>query len=150
LQEEEKQGRYKLSNYCEANRLDRVVQRIGLEIMQHDAPYHIIASVDPFMGEGLIDLLPRGVTKVYALDWWVSHQGHAQEAVIFAGDSGNDLAALSAGYRGIVVGNAPDHLWQKARRAHAAAGWTGRLFQAKSPATSGVLEGLRHFLGDGS
>ena len=30
-------------------------------------------------------------------------------------------------------------------RQYAAAGWEGRLFAASAPATSGVLEGVRHF-----
>ncbi len=64
---------------------------------------------------------------------------------MFAGDSGNDLAALSAGYRSIVVGNASKSVVEEVTAAHRAAGWQDRLFLASRPATSGVLQGFRYF-----
>ena len=101
--------------------------------------------VDPFTGEGLIDFLPQGVSKDYALRWWVEHTGRDEQTILFAGDSGNDLAALTAGYRSIVVANADESVAQAVSDAHQNAGWEDRLFLAQKPATSGVLEGLRHF-----
>ncbi len=41
-------------------------------------------------------------------------------------------------------------LIEQVTRAHREAGWRDRLFVASKPATSGVLQGLRHFLGDAS
>lgn len=146
LQEQEKQGPFKLSYYCDAGALDEITSRLSASLAELSAPYRIIASVDPFTGDGLIDLLPQGVSKDYALRWWVDHTGRAAEAIVFAGDSGNDLDALTAGYRSIVVGNADDSIAEQAARAHRAAGWTDRLFRANKPATSGVLQGLEHFL----
>lgn len=145
LQEPEKQGPFKLSYYCEADRLDEVTGRIDHILGRLDAPYRITSSVDPFTGDGLVDLLPQKASKAHALDWWVGNTGRDRDEVIFAGDSGNDLAALTAGYRSIVVANAARSVAEEARRAHASAGWTDRLFVASKPATSGVLEGLRRF-----
>ena len=147
MQEDEKQGPYKLSYYCRANLLSDLTTRFAHSLEEKSAPYRIISSIDPFTGEGLIDFLPQGVSKDYALRWWVEHTGRDDETIVFAGDSGNDLAALTAGYRSIVVANANDSVVQAVASAHQRKGWTDRLYLAKKPATSGVLEGLRHFIG---
>ena len=146
LQEDEKQTRFKLSYYCDAGVVDAISTLIEHMLVESNAPYRIIASIDPFTGDGLIDLLPRGVSKAYALKWWASYTQCDHESIIFAGDSGNDLAALTAGYRSIVVGNANKSVATEVSSAHGAANWNNRLLIANSPATSGVLEGLRHFL----
>ena len=145
LQEEEKQGPYKLSFYADANRLEELVGEIQKLFDRASAPYSMIHSVDPFNGDGLIDLLPRDVSKAHALSWWVEHVGLHDDNIVFAGDSGNDLAALSAGYRAIVVGNADRSVAQQAQEAHASAGFRDRLYLAQAPATSGVLEGCRWY-----
>lgn len=145
LQESEKQGPFKLSYYADAAQLDPLVEQIKQQLSQTTAPYSIIHSVDPFNGDGLIDLLPSGVSKAHALAWWVEQNDLHQDAIVFAGDSGNDLAALTAGYRAIVVGNADRSVAQQAYAAHRAAGWENRLYLATRPATSGVREGCRWF-----
>ncbi|HUG66595.1 MAG TPA: HAD-IIB family hydrolase [Pirellulaceae bacterium] len=145
LQEEAKQGRFKLSYYAEAAALDEIVRAMQRLLAERDAPYSIISSIDPFLGVGLIDVLPRQVSKAYALEWWLGHVRFARESVVFAGDSGNDLAALTAGFRTIVVGNADRRLAQQVSDAHRDRNWDGRLHLAESTATSGVLEGCWHF-----
>lgn len=144
-QEPEKQGPHKLSYYCDAGDLKRINADLSEQLERLAAPYQIIASVDPFTGDGLIDFLPRDVSKAYALDWWVDHVSRDKREVIFAGDSGNDLAAMTAGYRCIVVGNADRELAAQVQQAHQQAGWQGRLLLANGHATSGVLEGVRYF-----
>jgi HAD superfamily hydrolase (TIGR01484 family) len=106
LQEAEKLGPFKLSYYADAEAVENLVVEIEQLLKKHAAPYSLIASVDPFNGDGLIDLLPRGVSKAHALDWWSDHTNHQRQSIVFAGDSGNDVAALTAGFRAIVVGNA--------------------------------------------
>ena len=145
LQEQEKQGRFKLSFYADAAHLNEVVGRVQRTLDQAGAPFSIIRSVDPFNGDGLIDLLPVAVSKAYALSWWIEHTGRRPEDIVFAGDSGNDLAALTAGYRAILVGNADRGLAEQVRMAHQQAGWGDRLFVARGKATSGVLEGCCKF-----
>ena len=109
------------------------------------AVWRVISSVDPFNGNGLIDLLPAGVSKAYALDWWIRHRHTDAQHVVFAGDSGNALAALTAGYRAIVVGNADPSVVSMAKKKHQQNGWNNRLYLATQRATSGVLEGCRWF-----
>ena len=144
-QEDEKQGAFKLSYYANADRLDELVARVQAVLDQTAAPYSMIHSVDPFNGDGLIDLLPAGVSKAFALRWWAEQQGLSHNDLVFAGDSGNDLAALTAGFRAIVVANADRFVARQAYEAHRRAGHVGRLYLANSPASSGVLEGCRWF-----
>ena len=145
LQSPENQTAFKVSFHTQAADLDDIVLRIAVELRKADANCQIISSVDPVTGGGLIDLLPTGVSKAFALDWWRREHQSQQHSIIFAGDSGNDLEALSAGYRSIIVGNAARIVVEQAREAHASAGWVNRLYFAKGHATSGVLEGLQHF-----
>ncbi len=145
LQEPEKQGPFKLSYYADAEALSKRVDQIQAVLDAEAAPYTVIASVDPFNQDGLIDLLPTGVSKAFALRWWTEQYEYDQRSIVFAGDSGNDLAALTAGYRSILVANALQNVVQQAVAAHRQQGWPDRLFLATQTATSGVLEGLRHF-----
>jgi len=145
LQEPEKQGEFKLSYYCDASDLEQAASKIRDRIAREHAPYSLICSTDPFENVGLLDLLPKRVSKAYALEWWTNFTNHDREQVIFAGDSGNDTAALTAGYRSIVVGNARESVKTEVQTAHEMQGTLDRLYLAKNPATSGVLEGCRHF-----
>jgi len=145
LQEDEKQGRFKLSYYTDADQLEQRYHQVQQKLDEWDAPYSIIHSVDPFNGDGLIDLLPADVSKAHALGWWVRHADLHPDDLVFAGDSGNDYAALTAGYRAIVVGNADRKLAQRVYEAHTTAGWKNRLYLAREQATSALLEGSRWF-----
>lgn len=144
-QEPEKQGAFKLSYYATANKLAELNAEIDNLLAKRAAPYSVIYSVDPFKGDGLIDFLPRGVSKAYALDWWSHHLGISKEDIVYAGDSGNDLAAFTAGYRTIVVGNTDRSVIDQVRAAHQRTDWPDRLFVASEHATSGVLAGCRTF-----
>ncbi|QDU10997.1 malto-oligosyltrehalose trehalohydrolase [Gimesia aquarii] len=145
LQEPEKQGRFKLSFYADASQLDELVDLIQQILDESDAPYSIIHSIDPFNGDGLIDLLPATVSKAHALEWWSETFELNPQDIVFAGDSGNDLTALTAGYRTILVGNADRSLAQRVHNLHRESGWNNRLYLAHGTATSGVLEGCRWF-----
>lgn len=143
LQEPEKQGAFKLSFYTDGDALEAVSKRVHAAIAE--SPFSVIASLDPFNHDGLIDLVPTNVSKAFALQWWSQIVGHSRQRIVFAGDSGNDLAALTAGYLSILVGNASKQVVQAAAASHRKAGWQNCLYLAKSHATSGVLEGCRHY-----
>lgn len=142
-QELKKQGCFKLSYYTQPGQLTTVVEAIQRRLDEYAAPYSIVHGVDPITRQGLIDLLPRGVSKAYALNWWTEHACLAKEAIVYAGDSRNDLAAAIAGYRTIIVGNAGRAFVREVRRAHRIAGWSGRLHLADAASTSGLLDGCR-------
>ena len=145
-QESEKQSQFKTSFYASQECLDEVVLQLGERLREVAAPYQIISSVDPFNGDGLIDLLPTGVSKAFALEWLCQEQSLSQRSVIFSGDSGNDLAAFNAGYNTVIVGNTAASIVEQVRESHRNAGWSDRLYHASQQATSGVLEGVQHFL----
>ncbi len=145
LQEPQKQGRHKLSYYCDAATSERHVAAIQQVLDQLGAPYRIVHSIDPFNGDGLIDLLPLGTDKASALLWWANFRRCDPEKIVFAGDSGNDYAALTAGFRAILVGNADRQLAAQVREHHCRSGRPDQLYLAHGHATAGVLEGCRRF-----
>jgi HAD superfamily hydrolase (TIGR01484 family) len=145
LQEEQSQGRHKLSYWADPPRLDSIVGTMQQRLEEDPVPYSIVASHDPTTGKGYVDLLPRNVSKAHALHWWAATVGVDPNSICFAGDSGNDLAAFVAGYLTIVVGNADRRIAEEVSQAHQAAGWSNRLCLATNPSTSGVLEGCRWF-----
>lgn len=145
LQEPEKQGRHKLSFYCDADKLESRTQWVRSQLDRIAAPYRIVSSVDPFNGDGLIDLLPTGTDKSSALTWWAERQRYPAHQLVFAGDSGNDFAALTAGFRAILVGNADRDLARKVVDHHQATGTPERIYLARGYATAGVLEGCRRY-----
>lgn len=141
LQEEAKQGDFKTSYYCDQSLLSEVGEKTKEALRKENAPYEIISSVDPFNQDGLVDVLPTGVNKSFALHWLVKEEGLHPDEVIFCGDSGNDLAALAGGFRGVLVQNSPEQLVLEAK-ALLGAKFDTHFYKAKKQATSGVLEGL--------
>jgi HAD superfamily hydrolase (TIGR01484 family) len=142
LQEDEKQGRFKVSFYTDADLLKATADAVEISLKVNTASWSVISSVDPFNGDGLIDVLPKGVSKAYALDWYIRQNQLQPQDVAFAGDSGNDVAALTAGYRSIVVGNAAENVKKQVRQYHQQHDQSAQLHCSEATATSGVLEGL--------
>lgn len=145
LQSSERQQRFKISYLCDAADTERLAGAIQRRLQDARLPYACLSSLDPFQGHGLLDVLPSGASKAAALLWLATHADFAPDEVVFSGDSGNDFAALVCGFRAILVANAAPELAERARRELAARGRADRLFLATLPATSGVLQGCRHF-----
>lgn len=145
LQEPEKQGRFKLSYYCEAQRLEEHRRWLATVLQQEGLAYQIVSSIDPFNNDGLIDLLPHGINKATALHWWAQYAGRSPASIIYAGDSGNDFAALASDFRAIIVGNATESLVKSVKDIREQHGTLEQLYVARSSATAGVLEGCRWF-----
>jgi sucrose-6F-phosphate phosphohydrolase len=145
MQDPGAQRRFKVSYYCEAERVGAVEREAADRCAARDLPYEALTSVDPFSGVGLLDFVPHGVSKAHALVWLATHADFHPGEVIYAGDSGNDLAALVAGFRAIVVGNARPELRAEVERDLVEKGRGERFFGARQLATSGVLEGCRHY-----
>ncbi len=145
LQDAASQGPFKISFFAEAARVEELESRIALICENGGFPFGCMGSVDPFSGKGLLDLLPNQVSKAYALIWLATHADFRPEELVYAGDSGNDYAALVAGFRSIAVGNASDSLVAKITREMESRGALDRFYPARASGTSGVLEGCRHF-----
>jgi HAD superfamily hydrolase (TIGR01484 family) len=145
MQEAEKQTVNKLSYYCEAGNLKRCVGSIDDILRKQQLPFSVIHSVDPFDGEGLIDIMPRGVNKAYALQWWCRWQKIDHQRIVFAGDSGNDFDALTSHFRGILVGNADADLAARIKAHHCDNNTPNQIYHARAAFTAGVLEGCHHY-----
>lgn len=145
LQAPERQQRFKISYVTAARDVESLATLASQYLANAGLPYACLASLNPFHPEGLVDVLPLGTSKASALIWLASHADFTPDDVIFAGDSGNDLAALTCGFRAIIVANAAAGLADRVAEALAARGLSRQLFRASLPATSGVLQGCRHF-----
>lgn len=136
---------HKISYQCAAGQVEALTLSVRGRLAEAGAPYSAMGSLDPFLNIGLIDVLPGEVNKAYALHWLATHADFSPHGLVYAGDSGNDEAALSAGFRAIIVANASTGLASRVRATLAQRGLEDRLFCANLRATSGVLEGLHYF-----
>ncbi len=145
LQDEASQGPFKISYFCEDKAVRGLAEQIGIVCETEKLPFNCMPSVDPFTNRGLLDLLPKGVSKAYALIWLSTHADFDPAELVYAGDSGNDHAALVAGFRAIAVGNMDAELAEEMASEMAEKGMSERFYRASARGTSGVLEGCRHY-----
>jgi hypothetical protein len=154
LQEAEKQNVFKLSYYAPAdieadNLLNQIRQRLSAENIRAS----LIWSIDEMEDTGLLDVLPESANKLHAIKFLMKHKGFDREQTVIAGDSGNDLPALTSGLQAVLVKNARDDVRDSAVRQVQAAGYGESLYLAQGGLlgmngnySAGVLEGLVHFL----
>jgi len=144
LQEEEKQAEFKVSYYTRG-RPEPFVETVQTRLDAARARVNLVVSHDPVSGRGLLDVLPTGVAKDYAVRYLHDASGVDEDHLVYAGDSGNDRAAMLTGYRVIVVGNADEDLKKDLGIESVAQGIAERIYFAEHPYARGVLEGLRYF-----
>ena len=145
LQAPDHQQRFKISYQSAADTVDDLVETVQAKLAESGLPYDCMGSLDPFLNRGLLDVMPSGVSKAYALLWLSTHANFKPDEVVYSGDSGNDYAALASGFRAIIVANGSSGLADKVGTTLAERGLGDRLYVAEGRATSGVLEGCRHF-----
>lgn len=146
LQPPDRQGTFKLSYFTPRTAVrDGVVEEVRRRLEERGARVTLVFSVDSVRGIGLLDILPAGISKDAAVRFLHDRTGVSEERLIYAGDSGNDRAAMLSGYRVVVVGNAPTALKDTLRADAARKGMGGSLYFAREPYAAGVLEGLRHW-----
>lgn len=145
LQPADHQQRFKISYQSQADVVEDLVDDINERLKQKNLPYDCMGSLDPFLNCGLLDVMPRGVSKAYALLWLSTHANFRPDEVIYSGDSGNDYAALVSGFRAIIVANGSKGLAAKVKTNLHKRGLDQRVYLAEGTASSGVLEGCRHF-----
>jgi sucrose-6-phosphatase len=153
LQEEEKQNKYKVSYYT-APQFDikAVRQRVSSFLDEHDILTSIIWSRDETVQCGLLDVLPRRANKLQAIRFLIKEEKISEKDMIFAGDSGNDLDALTSGFQAILVKNSVVEVQRAALEELKEKGNTDCLYIAEGGLNgmngnyaAGVLEGLVHF-----
>jgi sucrose-6-phosphatase len=154
MQEPEKQNRFKLSYYTDAGADPHVlVQEIRQRLEGRGVRPSVIWSVDEQRDVGLIDILPERANKVHAVRFLAQRKGVSKKRVVYAGDSGNDLAVMVSDIQSILVRNAAETVRREALKSVKKSGLEKTLYVAKGGFlgmngnyTAGVLEGLVHFL----
>jgi hypothetical protein len=154
LQEPEKQNVFKLSYYAPAD-IDpqNALATMRARLDANEIRASLIWSVDQMNQVGLLDVLPERATKQHAIEFLMKEKGFELEQTVFAGDSGNDLPALTSGLQAVLVKNAIDSVRTEAISRAEANGCRDRLYLARGGLlgmngnySAGVLEGVVHFL----
>ena len=146
LQPEERQTESKLSYHLSPDADHAEVLGSVNEVLDDlGGTVQAVYSVGAPSGRGLLDLLPAGVAKDYAIRYLHDHTGVHPDRLIYAGDSGNDLAAMLTGFKVIVVGNATPGLKEELTRRASEMEILDRLYFAEGFFAAGVLEGCQHF-----
>ena len=154
LQEPEKQKDFKLSFYVDSGAaMGRLAEDIRRHLEKPGIRASVIISMDEMADVGLVDIVPAGATKVDAIYHIARNHRVDESRVVFAGDSGNDLAALTSGLNAVLVKNAADEVRSQALAESSRKKTDGRLYLAKGEFlgmngnyAAGVLEGLAHFM----
>ncbi|MCP4700370.1 MAG: HAD-IIB family hydrolase [Gammaproteobacteria bacterium] len=154
LQPPSRQNIYKLSYYASMD-IDR--EQMSAAIKKRLAGCKISVSlswsVDDLEQKTLLDVVPARATKFHAVEFLMARLGFSKARTVFAGDSGNDLSALTGGLQAVLVKNARKEIRKAAQDKARAQGFEDKLYLAKGGFlglngnyASGVLEGLAHFL----
>ncbi len=154
LQEEEKQNSFKLSYYTDADvEIAPLRQEMEKRLAAAGVRAALIWSIDEEKACGLLDILPQQATKLHAIRFLMQKHDFSHEQTVFAGDSGNDLPALTSGLNAILVKNAPEDVKTEAVQTITKKGLRQNLYLAKGDFLgmngnycAGVLEGIAHFL----
>ena len=100
-----------------------------------------------------MDVLPERATKYHAVRFIMLQNGFSDRRTVFAGDSGNDIPALTSGLQAVLVHNAGEAVRTEALNAMQSKGMSERLYTATGKFlgmngnyAAGVLEGLAHFI----
>jgi len=131
LQPKSEQRRFKLSYYVDPKRIPNV-NEIRRHLRKLDLHSKLIYSHNAYL-----DLLPVRASKGLAIRYLAMKWGLAAEALLVAGDSGNDEEMLSGNTLGVVVGNYSNELDRLRGRP--------RIYFAEAEHAWGVLEGIEYY-----
>jgi len=153
LQEPHKQGRFKISYFTPQETDPQALKdEIAETLDKQGIAAHLIWSRDDAEQCGLLDILPRRANKSSAIRFLMQSEHLDESSVVFAGDSGNDLDALTSGLQSILVRNAAADVRQAAVAHLSRQGMRDRLYSAtggwgemNGNYAAGVLEGVVHF-----
>lgn len=153
LQEAHKQSPHKISYYLTpAKDLQATTEKVQTCLRQANLDCNLIASIDEMEQVGLLDILPKGASKLHAIEFLRERLQLQQDELIFAGDSGNDLAVLTSSINSVLVNNASQAVRQQAVQISKQNGTQEHLYLAQGQYldsngnyAGGVLEGVWHY-----
>ncbi len=130
MQEEDAQNPYKISYNYEKEHYnhEQLIKALG------SGWYKI--NIIPSHGK-FIDFIPKRASKGNAIKFLCRKWAIPLSNVIAAGDSGNDIDMFRGPIKGIIVGNRSEELADYQT--------TKSIYVAKNAASSGILEGLKHY-----
>jgi sucrose-6F-phosphate phosphohydrolase len=153
IQGPENQNTYKLSYFAPENAdLEKLKKEVFEKVDGLGIKIHIAISIDHVGHFCYVDILPASATKSSALKFLVEKFSFAQESIIYAGDSGNDVGALTSGYNSVLVNNATSEFKEYVRKIAEEKNLedkvyfaTGGYLDMNGNYIGGILEGLHHF-----
>lgn len=153
MQEQSKQNEHKLSYYVSLHSgQQKLLSEMHRRLDQEGVKASLVWSVDEPKGIGLLDVLPLNATKLHAIEFLREQLNYLTGEVIFAGDSGNDLAVMGSEFFSVLVANSAKEVKEEALSLAARNGnantlhiATGRGNNLNGNYTAGVLEGVAHF-----
>ncbi|MHA6345112.1 HAD-IIB family hydrolase [Roseivivax sp. CAU 1761] len=117
--------RYRVSYDLDADRFDDrahgIVEELGLDTLVSDNRY--------------FDVLPKGVSKGPSLRRFVAHHGIAEDRVLAAGDTLNDLSMLVSGLPAVAVGGSEPALLERVADLP-------QVHKARAEGAGGILEAV--------
>lgn len=85
-----------------------------------------------------LDILPKGTSKGSTLIQLINQIGFPEDRVLVAGDTLNDLSLYQTGYKGVVVGQAENALYEATRN-------NPSVYHAQEAGAGGIVEAIRHY-----
>ncbi len=154
LQEQEKQGRFKLSYYLPLRFDQGLLEReLYARLESSGMAAALVWSRDEMTAVGLLDVLPVTATKHHAIEFLMQRLGFGLDNTIFAGDSGNDLSVLAGPIKAVLVANASEEVRQSAVREACVGAQADALYLAQGGFngmngnySAGILEGVAHYM----
>lgn len=152
-QEAEKQNIHKISFYADLDLLDeeRCLATVSTRLAPLDFAANLIWSVDETSQTGLLDILPPEANKLHAIEFLQALLKCEDRALVFAGDSGNDLQVLVSPVQSVLVANATEDVKQQALEMAAHDGNLQQFYQAVNRNdldgnySAGILQGVFHY-----
>ncbi len=152
-QEDHKQNRFKASFYAPPDTdADRLTENVARCLAPLRMAWQSVFSIDEVAGVALFDVIPAAGGKLNAVACLQQRLDVAEHAVLFAGDSGNDLDVLTSGLPAVLVANARADVARQALARARERGTATRLYLARGGFNgmngnyaAGILEGAAHF-----
>lgn len=141
---------YKISYFYDLEQNPTTIEAwIYRETGTSESDFNLIWSEDPVRQKGLLDILPSTADKGTAIHFLANHLQLPGNHILFAGDSGNDVAVFQSNIQSVCVQNAAEAIVKciesnaTTDRPHYQA--KGRFMGMNGNYSAGILEGFAHF-----